>query len=85
VAEGSAGPRDCLFDGVWLSVAFGVVPLLSPLNMRYQMRSARSKIVARGGNIARFDRFLQSRTLRYCHIVTPICGAVLIIAALINP
>jgi hypothetical protein len=63
----------------------GIVLLLSPLNMRYQMRSARSKIVAKGGNVARFDRFLHSRTLRYCYIITPICGAVLIIAALINP
>lgn len=45
------------------------------------MRALRRKMVARNGDVARFDQFLHSRILRALYVVAPICGAALIVVA----
>jgi hypothetical protein len=65
----------------WAYVVLAAVMLLFPLNTRYQMRALRRKLVARNGDVARFDQFLHSRSLHALYVVVPICGAVLIVVA----
>ena len=69
---------------MWLDIICGIILLLSPLNMRYQMSKARRKLVARHGDIERFDRFLRSRILQLCYIVLLVLGIVAIAIGLIH-
>jgi hypothetical protein len=69
---------------VWIQILAGVVLLVTPLNMRFQLARTRTRVAAERGDIERFDRFQRSRLVRGLYIGVPAVGVVLIVLGLLG-
>jgi hypothetical protein len=63
----------------WTDVVVGILFLISPVNVRYQLRKARERSVRRGRDIEGLVRFVTSGTLRAFYVVVFVAGVVLVV------
>jgi hypothetical protein len=68
---------------IWILILAGLVLLVTPFNMRFQISRTRQRIAAQGGNVERFERFEASPVVRAVYIGVPVLGLVLILVGLV--
>jgi hypothetical protein len=66
----------------WAEVVAGLMFIVWPLIYRWQMGKVHDKMVARGADVARFDRGMNRPFFRVTLWVIPVLGVVVLVAGL---